>query len=97
MGQVENDRLYTRYRSSSRKNKAEKYKKLTDYNYILLLFHCSIYSILDGWTYKKCRNKAGLKTYKKTISFYKMMAEKKERKKSVYTLHLLHIYAADVG
>ena len=43
MAQVQNDLLYIRYRSSSRKNKAEECKKLTDY--IPVLFYCQIYSI----------------------------------------------------
>ena len=36
--QVQNGRLYIRYRSNSQKNEAEEWKKLTDY--IILLFYC---------------------------------------------------------
>ena len=54
MGQVQNGHLYIRYmyRSSPPKNKAEDYKKLTEY--IPLLFYCYIHSISSanvsqGW------------------------------------------------
>ena len=41
MAQVQNGRLYIRYRSSSQKNEAEESENLTDY--IILLFYCQIY------------------------------------------------------
>ena len=43
MGQVQNGHLYIKYRSSSIKNEANEFKKLTDY--VPLLFFCSIHSI----------------------------------------------------
>ena len=43
IGQVQNGRLYIRYRSSYQKNKAKEFKKLTDY--FPLLLQCKVYSI----------------------------------------------------
>ena len=42
MGQVQNGRLYIKYRSSSQKNKTEELKKLTDYFPLLWLVNFSI-------------------------------------------------------
>ena len=58
MGQVQNGRLYIRYRSSSHKNEAEERKKLTEYISLLYIAKSTLKTLLTFSKVEKTKHES---------------------------------------